>query len=578
MYDLTTHADNGVEAFAKMAVTQTDSPFTHLKYTPDAWQYEIVKEDFESFLSDHRRQFAYWLPTGTGKTIIQTMLAAVLAEVITRQKGRAPTAWVYTMDTLKTQWASEIGKIDPRIPPLSANPLDVFVIDGTAAERKAQIELIKTLKSAGSPPKFVITNYDTLRLNLLEIADAMDKEVDMVFLDEADQIQNPNSDRGKAARVIADAYVRVVASASLMYNKIDDLHSVLQFLAPADWRYEEYGKGANKRRLLMPHTADGFGSLQTFLSWFAFTDDYGNVKGVRNVPELHRRLRAMGFHVVEKRDVLDLPDLNVSVEKVRLDPIQQKVYNMAVEGFVEKLEDMRDAWSYGEERGVMIRSILAWLTAVRRATSLSPRQYVNKMLEREAQKNGLTFRWEKTDGDLTDSNAKLDWMRQYALEFAETQGGCLFYSQWTDALDAMHAGLKDIGAKVGMGRIDGAASDAEREKVRQGVLGGNIKMVLTSNAGGRGLNLQKLNRVVANDIPWTPTELLQVAGRIERRGQENEMWFHYLIAEGTIDEKKMLPMILNKAKDQDAVAYGERGRRYESALGTDNLDEILGWL
>ncbi len=567
---------DNLTAFAGLPVV--DSAWNNLKYKPDDWQAEIVHEDYLSYVHEGRTHFAYWLPTGTGKTIIQTMLAAAVGETIRRQTGVAPTAWIFTMDTLKFQWVSEIGKVDPRIEPFSANPLDIMVIDGSAPERLAQLFMIKAMRDAGNPVRYVITNYDTLRINLPEILDALGAR-DMVFLDEADQIQNPGSDRGKAARALAyKAYVRVVASASLIYNKIDDLFAILMFLCPDDIRMAEFGKGDKKISVPMPFEAVGFGTMGDFLRTFAVLDRFGNIKGVRNVPELHRRIEAMGFHVREKRELLDLPDLNVSVERIELTPLQKKVYEMAVAGFIRKLEEMQVSWDSGDDRGMMIHNILAWLTAVRRATSLSPVQYVSDMIRKQSVKDGLPANWERLEGELTNENAKLAWMRDYLDAHQDEPGGWLFYSQWTDALDVMNEGLREYARKVGLGRIDGSASTKERERVRLGVLEGSVRLVMTSNAGGRGLNLQKLNHVIANDIPWTPTELNQVFGRIERRGQENEMWVHYLVAKDTIDDKKMLPMILKKAKDQNAVAFGERGRRYEDALGVSSLDEILGWL
>ncbi len=153
------------------------------------------------------------------------------------------------------------------------------------------------------------------------------------------------------------------------------------------------------------------------------------------------------------------------------------------------------------------------------------------------------------------------------------------YCEWTDVLNELRFGLNGIGERMGLGEYRGDVSMRAREETRVGVLDGSKKLVLTSDAGGRGLNLQALNHAIVFNLPWTPTQVEQLAGRIERMGQENEMWVTYLVAKDTVDSKKMLPTILNKKRDTEMILHGKRGRKTKGILdGLERIRDVQDWI
>ena len=61
-------------------------------------------------------------------------------------------------------------------------------------------------------------------------------------------------------------------------------------------------------------------------------------------------------------------------------------------------------------------------------------------------------------------------------------------------------------------------------------------LLMSSKAGGVGLNLQAANHLILFDCSWNPAEDDQVLGRIYRTGQESECFFWCLYIAGTVDE------------------------------------------
>src|SRR5207249_6696275 len=87
-------------------------------------------------------------------------------------------------------------------------------------------------------------------------------------------------------------------------------------------------------------------------------------------------------------------------------------------------------------------------------------------------------------------------------------------------------------------RLDGSVP----QKLRQGLVhefknNPECRLLLTTNAGSTGLNLQAANTVINVDLPWNPAVLEQRIARAYRMGQEQPVQVFVLITGDTIEEK-----------------------------------------
>lgn len=554
--------------------------------TPFPWQQAIIDDDLQAY-GEGRRYAMCTIPTGTGKTCIAVAEGGEIAKQQEAATGKRCVAWVITMASLKEQWLNEILAFDHRdINPARGDIIFVGDQSDTQQDREMQI-----LLAAGLKPRWVIMNYDQLRLHADTFIKCVDPDNDIVILDEADNIQNSSSDRSLVARAV-QCHWRGVFTATPVKNMVDSLYALLQFCDPGPRRRHEWSTKINGEykytTLRLPYGSPEWGTQSDFEYEYCQKDSWGHIVGTMNLPDLHRRLQRFGMHIVEKREVLDIPELHTQVEYIKLSPEGQKVYDLAKFGAVKALDELE--WRHGRyfDSGnyQVAQCILAILTMMRRATTMSPYHFSEHANRLMMEKNGLTgigFEMPKLPPELlTKDNAKLDWTKDYINEHFPTgkePGGMLVYSEWTDVLDEVRQGLNGIGERMGLGLYRGGVSMRSREETRLGVLNGQKKLVLTSDAGGRGLNLQALNRAVIMNLPWTPTQVEQLAGRIERMGQENEMFVHYLVVKGTVDERKMLPTILNKKKDSDMILHGKRGRKTKGILdGLNRISDVQDWI
>lgn len=64
---------------------------------------------------------------------------------------------------------------------------------------------------------------------------------------------------------------------------------------------------------------------------------------------------------------------------------------------------------------------------------------------------------------------------------------------------------------------------------------GSASILVSTEAGGEGRNLQFCHHVINYDLPWNPMRVEQRIGRVHRLGQKNDVYIHNLVAQGTIE-------------------------------------------
>jgi SNF2 family DNA or RNA helicase len=91
----------------------------------------------------------------------------------------------------------------------------------------------------------------------------------------------------------------------------------------------------------------------------------------------------------------------------------------------------------------------------------------------------------------------------------------------------------------------------------------HAQVLIATEAGGEGINLQFCNHLINYDLPWNPMRLEQRIGRIHRYGQEKDVQIYNFAMRGTIEEHIM------------TLLY-EKINLFEQVIG--QLDDILAEL
>jgi SNF2 family DNA or RNA helicase len=102
------------------------------------------------------------------------------------------------------------------------------------------------------------------------------------------------------------------------------------------------------------------------------------------------------------------------------------------------------------------------------------------------------------------------------------------------------------------GSMSGPAKDAAVAAFRD-----DVPVLLCSESGGEGRNLQFCNTLINFDIPWNPMAIEQRIGRIDRIGQTREVFVFNLVTTGTIEDEVL--RILDEKINMFELVVGEVG-------------------
>ncbi|XP_048384801.2 DNA repair and recombination protein RAD54B isoform X2 [Stegostoma tigrinum] len=111
-------------------------------------------------------------------------------------------------------------------------------------------------------------------------------------------------------------------------------------------------------------------------------------------------------------------------------------------------------------------------------------------------------------------------------------------SNYTQTLDILQEMCKRFGYSYT--RLDGQTAVSQRQKLVDSFNskhGQSFIFLLSSKAGGVGLNLIGASRLVLYDIDWNPANDVQAMARVWRDGQKRPVHIYRLLTTGTIEEK-----------------------------------------
>lgn len=135
-------------------------------------------------------------------------------------------------------------------------------------------------------------------------------------------------------------------------------------------------------------------------------------------------------------------------------------------------------------------------------------------------------------GSDAKAEALLDWLYRLQAEEGDPHLKALVFTEFVPTQEMLHRFLTERGFAVVC--LNGSMGMEERERVQDEFRRG-ARILISTDAGGEGLNLQFCHVVINYDIPWNPMRLEQRIGRVDRIGQPHAVRAVNLVLEDSVE-------------------------------------------
>jgi len=280
-----------------------------------------------------------------------------------------------------------------------------------------------------------------------------------------------------------------------------------------------------------------------------------------NVPELHKMLRNFFLRRTKAQVLTFLPPMAQIIIPVSMSTVQKKVYKSILAKNPQLMKSIftRESNPMGKDR-VNLNNILMQL----RKTLCHPFVYSREIEER-------TEEAELSHLNLVEASSKLKLLSLMLPKLQERGHRVLIFSQFLDNLDIVEDFLDGLGFQHR--RIDGTINSMEKQKRIDEFNAPNspyFAFLLSTRAGGVGINLATADTVIIMDPDFNPHQDIQALSRAHRIGQQQKVLVFQLMTRDSAEEKIM--QIGRKKMALDHVLIERMDR--EDDAGED-LESIL---
>ncbi|KAL6502117.1 hypothetical protein OROGR_027250 [Orobanche gracilis] len=374
----------------------------------------------------------------------------------------------------------------------------------------------------------LLTSYEMINMDSSSLKPI---KWECMIVDEGHRLKNKDSKLFSSLTQYSSRH-RVLLTGTPLQNNLDELFMLMHFL--------DAGK---------------FGSLEDF------QDEFKDINQEEQISRLHKMLAPHLLRRVKKDVMKELPPKKELILRVELSSKQKEYYKAIL---------TRNYQILTRKGGAQISLI----NVVMELRKLCCHPFMLEGVEPEDNNEFITLSFDHNDiylRQLVEASGKLQLLDKMLVKLKEQGHRVLLYSQFQHMLDLFedYCNYK----KWHYERIDGKVGGAERQIRIDRFNAKNSSrfcFLLSTRAGGIGINLATADTVIIYDSDWNPHADLQAMARAHRLGQTNKVMIYRLITRGTIEER-MMQMTKKKMILEHLVV----GKLKTQNINQEELDDII---
>jgi SWI/SNF-related matrix-associated actin-dependent regulator of chromatin subfamily A member 5 len=401
--------------------------------------------------------------------------------------------------------------------------IDVLVLQGAKDDRH---QLIND-RLVDEKFDVCITSYEMI---LREKSHLNKHAWEYIIIDEAHRIKNEESSLAQIIRLFQSRN-RLLITGTPLQNNLHELWALLNFLLP-----------------------DVFGDSEAFDQWFKTRNETEDTV----VQQLHKVLRPFLLRRVKadvEKALLPKKESNVYVGMSEM----QKLWYRKI---LEKDIDAVNGAGGKKESKTRLLNIVMQL-----------RKCCNHPYLFEGAEPGPPY---TTDEHLATNSSKMIVLDKLLKRFKADGSRVLIFSQMSRMLDILED--YSVFREYSYCRIDGSTAHEDRiTAIDDYNKPGSEKFLflLTTRAGGLGINLTSADIVILYDSDWNPQADLQAMDRAHRIGQTKQVKVFRFVTDNAIEEKVLERAAQKLRLDQLVI---QQGRAQQPAKAAQSKDELLNMI
>ncbi|KAH3669516.1 hypothetical protein OGAPHI_001637 [Ogataea philodendri] len=453
---------------------------------------------------------------GLGKTLQTISFLGYLRYV----RGKAGPHLVIVPKSTLENWQREFAKWTPEV--------ETLVLTGDQQQRN------EIIKDGLYTCKFdvVISSYEIV----IREKTALRKFAwEYIVVDEAHRLKNEDSLLSQIIRTFHSKN-RMLITGTPLQNNLHELWALLNFLLP-----------------------DVFADSETFDEWFSSGDSENKDDTI--VQQLHKVLQPFLLRRIKsdvEKSLLPKKELNVYVGMTEM---QKKWYQKLLERDIDAVNGANGK----RESKTRLLNIVMQL-----------RKCCNHPYLFEGAEPGPPF---TTDEHLVFNSQKMKVLDRMLKRFKEQGSRVLIFSQMSRMLDILEDYCSFRGFEYS--RIDGQTDHVDRIRAIDEYSAPDSKkfvFLLTTRAGGLGINLTSADIVFLYDSDWNPQADLQAMDRAHRIGQTKQVRVFRFVTQQAIEEKVLERASQKLRLDQLVIQQGRQLNGQQEKNRGNSKDELLNMI
>ncbi len=315
-------------------------------------------------------------------------------------------------------------------------------------------------------------------------------EWDLVIVDEAHHLKNAETQNYQLVAGLKRRHL-LLLTATPMENQLNELYILVNLVKPGY-----------------------FGSYLKFYRQFIL-----DKRTPKNARELRKLLAQVMVRNQRQEVGLNLPPRQVMLWPIRLSGPEQELYHALTAAL--KIE-------YRNRLGNPDKTLLP-LILMQRELCSSPRALLSTL----ARQDWLGAERDRLLG-LAASIQRPEKVRQVVQWVQASAERTLIFTEYRGTQDTLVEALSEAGVEAEC--FHGGIQARDRDTLIDWFQSGESRVLVSTEAGGQGLNMQFCHRLLNFDLPWNPMRIEQRIGRLHRIGQRHPVEIFNLYSIGTIEE------------------------------------------